>query len=112
MNALEIVGAVDTVRVAVLLGGPGVGVCVVITPVVVFGKAPNVELVTLKITVQVPLLGILIPLKPTAVAPAVSVEGVVPVQVPVTEPPTALMFTSVSLKVPTASAVELVFDSV
>jgi hypothetical protein len=34
---LAIVGAFKTVRVAVLLGGPAAGVCVVVTPDVVLG---------------------------------------------------------------------------
>ena len=49
-------------------------------------------LVTLKITVQLLLAGIVIPVKLSAVAPADSVPGVVPAQVPVTAPPTAVIF--------------------
>jgi hypothetical protein len=48
-------------------------------------------LVTLKITVQLLLAGIVIPVKLSAVAPAPRLFGVVPAQVPVTAPPTALM---------------------
>ena len=62
-------------------------------------------LVIEKITVQAPLAGMLMPVKLNAVAPAANVFGVVPVQVPVTAPPTALMFTSVSVKAPPVSAV-------
>ena len=61
-------------------------------------------LVALKITVQLALAGILIPMKLNAVAPAVSVLGVVPVHVPVTEPPAALMEVSVSVNAPPVSA--------
>jgi hypothetical protein len=50
-----------------------------------------VLLVTLKITVQLLLAGIVIPVKLSAVAPAARVFGVVPAQVPVTAPPRALM---------------------
>ncbi len=57
---------------------------------------PGVLLVTAKLTVQMPL-GIVMPVKLKAVAPATSVFGVVPVQVPPTAPPTALIFTSVSV---------------
>jgi hypothetical protein len=46
--------------------------------------------VTLKITVQLPL-GMVIPVKLREVWPAVKEDGVVPEQVPVTAPPTALM---------------------
>jgi hypothetical protein len=70
---------------------PADGVCVVVTPEVVLGFAPAVLLVTLKTTVQLLLAGIVIPVKLRAVAPAVRVFGVVPTQVPVTAPPTALM---------------------
>ena len=63
-------------------------------------------------TVQLPLAGMAIPLKLSAVAPAARVLGVVPVQVPVTEPPTALMLTSVSENTPPVSGEALVFDSV
>ena len=94
---MAIVGAASTVRLAVLLAAPGDGVCVVVTPEVEFGRTPGELLVTLKITVQLPLAGIVMPLKLKAVAPPASVFGVVPTQVPVTEPPTALIFTSVSV---------------
>ena len=101
-----------TVRVAVLLGLPAVAVWVVVTPEVVFGWPPAVLLVTLKTTVQLPLAGMLIPVKLRAVCPAVSVEGVVPLQVPVTAPPTALMLTRVSVKAPPLRADALLLVSV
>jgi hypothetical protein len=81
----------------VLLTAPAVGVCVVVTPEVALGFVPTVLLVTLKMTVQLPLAGIVIPLKLNAVAFATSVFGVVPTQVPVTLPPVALILTSVSV---------------
>src|SRR5580693_503966 len=52
------------------------------------------------------------PLKLRAVAPAVSVAGVVPAQVPPMGPPTADMFTSASVNAPPVSATELVFPNV
>jgi len=96
-NAFAIVGAARTVRLAVLLAAPTVGVCVVVTPDVVFGCTPGVLLITAKVTVQLLLAGIVMPVKLNAVAPAASVFGVVPTQVPPTAPPTALMFVSVSV---------------
>ncbi len=53
-------------------------------------------LVTLKITVQLPLAGMVMPLKLSAVAPPVRLLGVVPTQVPVTLPPAAFMLPNVS----------------
>src|SRR5437016_6154083 len=91
------VGGAKTERFAVLLAVPGVVVCVVVTPEVVFGFVPGVLLLTSKITVQLPLPGIVIPLKLSAVAFAASVFGVVPAQVPPTAPPTALILRSVSV---------------
>ena len=101
------VGAASTVKVAVLLAGPAVGVCVVVTPDVVLFCAPTVLLVTLKVTVQLPDAGILIPLKLREVVPPVNVPGVVPVQVPPTAPATALIPASVSVKAPPVRAVAL-----
>jgi hypothetical protein len=98
--------------VAVLLAVPAVGVCVVVTPDVVFGWGPTVLLVTLKVTVQLLAPGILIPVKLSAVAPAINVDGVVPVQVPPTAPATALMLTRVSLSAPAVNAEALLLDSV
>jgi hypothetical protein len=99
------VGVAVTARSAVLLTVPAVGVCVVFTPEVVLGSEPAVELVTLNVTVQLALAGIVIPLKLSAVAPALKEEGVVPTQVPPTAPPTALIFDSVSVNAPPVSAV-------
>src|ERR1017187_571419 len=99
-----------TVSVAVLLAVPIV-VCVVVTPDVVLGLPPTVLLVTLNVTVQLPD-GIVIPVKLSAVAPALNEEGVVPAQVPPTAPPTALMLASVSVNAPPVSAEPLLLDSV
>jgi len=112
LNALVIVGETVTVRSAVLLAAPAVGVCVVFTPEVVLGSEPAVVLVTLNVTVQLPLAGMLIAVKLRAVLPAVKVAGVVPVQVPPTAPPTALIFDSVSVNAPPVSAEVLLFDKV
>jgi hypothetical protein len=112
LNALVIIGAANTVSVAVLLALPAVGVCVVFTPEAVLGCEPAVELVTLNVTVQLPLAGIVIPLKLSAVAPAVSDVRVVPAQVPLTAPPSAFIFESVSVKLPPVNAELLLFDRV
>jgi hypothetical protein len=101
-----------TVRVAVLLPVPAVGVCVVVTPEVLFGWPPAVLLVTLKVTVQLLLAGIVIPVKLSAVWPADNVAGVVPVQVPPTAPATALILTRVSVKAPPVRIVALLLASV
>jgi hypothetical protein len=80
----------------------------VVTPEVMLFSAPAVELVTLNITVQLPLVGIVMPLKLADVAPAVKVVGVVPAQVPVTDPPAAVMpVGNVSLNAPPVSWVAL-----
>jgi hypothetical protein len=84
----------------------------VVTPDVVFGLVPCVLLVTAKVTVQLLLAGMLIPVKLKAVAPAASVFGVVPTHVPPTTPPTALIFTRVSVNEPLAKVVALVLPSV
>ena len=91
-------------RVAVLLTVPTVGVCVVVTPDVVLGFPPTVLLVTLNVTVQLLLAGMVIPEKLKEVSPAVKVVGVIPEQVPPTAPPTALIFTSVSVNAAPVSA--------
>jgi hypothetical protein len=101
-----------TVNVAVLLPLPAVGVCVVFTPEVVLGWDPLVVLVTLNVTVQLELAGMVIPVKLSAVAPAVNVLGVVPVHVPPTAPPEALIFESVSVNAPPVSAVVLLLVKV
>jgi hypothetical protein len=87
-------------------------VCDVVTPVVVLFWTPRVLLVTLKITVQLLVFGMVIAVKPRAVAPAARVFGVVPTHVPVTAPLTALMLTSVSLKLAPTKAFGFVLDSV
>ena len=114
LNPLAIVGdaMLVTVRVAVLLTVPAVGVCVVVTPDVVLLLPPTVLLVTLNVTVQLLLAGIVIPVKLSAVAPAIKEEGVVPAQVPPTAPPAALMLASVSVNAPPVSAEPLLLDSV
>ena len=111
-NAFEIVGGVNTSRFAVLLAAPATGVCAVVTPDVVFGFVPDVLLVTLKITVQLPFAGIVIPVKLKFVALAASKFGVVPAHVPVTLPPTALIFASVSVNAPPVNAAALGLVSV
>src|SRR5438128_1227095 len=105
-------GAASTLRVAVLLAVPAPGVCVVVTPDVVFGCPPGVLLVTLKMTVQLPFAGIVIPLKLRAVAPATRLFGLVPTHVPVTLPPAALIFVNVSVNEAPVSALGLVLPSV
>ena len=112
LNPLAMVGAANTVRVAVLLAVPAVGVCVVVTPDVVLLLPPTVLLVTLKVTVQLLLAGIVIPVKLRAVAPALKEDGVVPTQVPPTAPPTALMLVRVSVNAPPVRAEALLLDSV
>src|SRR5450631_3737947 len=101
-----------TVKLAVLLTVPAVGVCVVVTPDVAFGLTATLLLVTANVTVQLPPAGIVIPVKLSAVAPALNVPGVVPTQVPPTAPPTALMLTSVSVNAPPVNADPLLFDNV
>src|SRR5258708_26656910 len=81
---------------AVLLAEPADGVCVVVTPDVVLGFAPAVLLVTLKVTVQLLLAGIVMPVKLSAVAPALKDDGVVPVQVAPTAPRPPPMLHSIS----------------
>ena len=72
LNALAMVGVAVavTVRFAVLLAAPAVGVWLVVTPEVVFGWTPTVLLVTMKVMVQLPFAGIENPLKVRAVVPA------------------------------------------
>jgi hypothetical protein len=73
---------------------------------------PAAPPVTLNVTVQLPLAGIVMPVKLRDVWPDVKLDGVVPLHVPPTDPPAALMFTSVSVKAPPVSAVELPFANV
>src|ERR1700733_4270501 len=97
------VGAANTVRVAVLLTAPAVGVWVVVTPEVVLLWAPATLLVTLKVTVQLLLNGMVMPVKLRLVWPAVKDEGLAP-QVPPTAPPAALMLVRASVKAPPVRA--------
>ena len=97
LNALFTAIGDSTVRIAVLLTAPAVGVCVVVTPEVALGRSPSVLLVTEKLSVHEPLAGTVMPLKLNNVAPAESVAGVMPAQEPVTAPPTALIPISVSV---------------
>jgi hypothetical protein len=113
LKALAMVGGAYTSKVAMLLGFPAAGVCVVVTPEVMLVWAPAVLLVTLKMMVQLGLPGgMVIPVKLSEVCPAVKVAGVVPAQVPVTFPPTALMFVSVSVKAPLVKVVPLELPNV
>jgi hypothetical protein len=109
---VAVVSALMTVNCAVLLAAPTVGVCVVVTPEVVLLCVPMTLLLTAKVTVQEPLLGMVMPLKLKAVAPAANVLGVVPVHVPVTAPPTALILVNVSVNEPLVKAVLLLLLSV
>jgi hypothetical protein len=83
-----------------------------VTPEVMLLFVPAVELVTPKVTVQELLAGMVMPLKLSDVAPAVRVEGVVPAQVPPTEPPDAVMELSVSVNAPPVSALVLELERV
>ena len=89
--------ATTTVRLAVLLGDPAAGVCVLVAPEVVLLLPPRLVLVTTKVTVQAVFVPIEIPLKLTEVAPTTKDDGVVPVQVPPTVVEATLMLTNVSL---------------
>src|SRR5258708_22266094 len=108
------VGAANTVtvRLSVGEGGPATGVWVVVTPLVAFGFVPGVELVTSKMTVQLPAVGMVMPVKLSAVAPAARVVGVVPTHVPVTFPATAAILTSVSVKLAPVKALAFELESV
>src|SRR5260370_1456783 len=94
------VGELFTGRVAVLMGEPAEGVCVVVTPDVVLGFPPTVLLVTLKVTVQLLLAGIVIPFffqAEDGIRDS-SVTGVQTCALPIS--PTALMLTSESVNAP------------
>ena len=69
-------------------------------------------LVTLNVTVQLPLAGTVMPVKLNEVWPAVKVAGLVPAQVPPTAPATALILTSVSVNAPLVRAEALLLDRV
>src|SRR5258708_5159582 len=79
-----------------LLGLP-VAASLVDTPEVKFGFVPTWVLATVNAMVQLPPAGIVMPEKLRAVAPAPKVLGVVPVQLPPTAPPDALMLKSESV---------------
>ncbi len=114
-NALAMVGgeADVTVRSAVLLTGPALGISVVVTPLVLFGLVPSVLLVTTTVTVQLPLAGMVTPLKVSAVCPLVKLLLLAPVQVPPAFcAPLIAIFASVSVNVAPVSAVLLLLDSV
>jgi hypothetical protein len=96
-NALAICGGAITVKVAVLLVSPATGVSAVVTPEVVFGCSPAVALVTGKLTAQLELAGIVMPLKLKFVAPADKFAGVIPAQLPPVAPPTAVIFVKTSV---------------
>lgn len=112
LKTFPMVGGPRTVRLAVLLPVPAVGICVVVMPEVAFGCTPAVLLVTVKITVQLLFAGMVMPLKLSPVAPAVSKDGVVPTQVPLTAPPAAVMFESVSVNAPPVRAMLFPLESV
>src|SRR5258708_4884854 len=105
-------GDASTVRMAVLLAEPADGVCVVVTPDVVLGFPPTVLLVTLKVTVQLLLAGIVMPVKLSAVASSLSMEGIAPVPVSSTAKPTALMLDNVSVNAPHVRTEALLLDNV
>jgi hypothetical protein len=86
---------------------------VVVTPEVVLGCTPGVLLLTANVTVQLSAAGMVMPLKLSEVAPAASVFGEVPAQLPPTDPPAALMLASVSVNdAPVSAAVVLLLLNV
>src|SRR5689334_9089814 len=110
-NALAIVGLPSTKRLSVFEPGP-CGSAFVVTPLAALGSVPITLLVITTVTVQ-PAAGMLIPVKLRLVWPAVSAEGVVPVQVPPTVWLAEIdMFTIVSRKAPPVCATPVGFDSV
>ena len=111
MNAFDIVVPEKTVRIAVLLAVP-VGTPVAVTPEVAFGFVPALLLVTPKITVQLVFARIVTLLKLNPVSPPANELGVVPVQVPVTLPATALILVSVSVNAASVKSNEFGFVSV
>ncbi|MGD1090697.1 MAG: hypothetical protein ABSB35_01765 [Bryobacteraceae bacterium] len=102
----------STVSWAGLLTVPAVGVWVVVTPEVWLGFTPGVLLVTEKVTVQLLLARMVIPVKLRMVAFAVKTDGVVPTQVPPTAPPAALMLARVSVNAPPLRVEALLLDKV
>ncbi len=73
---------------------------------------PAVLLVTLNVTVQLLLEGIVMPVKLRDVWPAVREFGVAPAHVPPTAPPTALIPTRVSVNAPPVRSEVLLLDKV
>ena len=108
MNAFVIVGEAGafTFSVAELLPVPAVCVCVVVTPPSI-RIVPALLLVTLNVTVQVPLAGILIPVKLIAVSPTSTYPAWSRRMFP-NAPATALILTRVSENAPPVRAVVLV----
>jgi hypothetical protein len=105
-KALSIVGSASTVRLAVLLTAPVPVVCVLVTPLLVFGLTPAVLLVTTTVTVQLPAEGMVNPVKLKAVFPAVNELPEAPVQVPAAAAVAEmLMLLSVSVNAAPVSAV-------
>ena len=104
--------AAPTVKFAVLEAALATGVCVLVTPLAVFGLVPAVVLVTCTVTVQPPAgtPGIS---RFKAVAPTVSAgELVTSAQVPVMALEAIFMLISVSVKVTLLSGVVLVLPMV
>jgi hypothetical protein len=109
LNALAMVGGASTVRFTVDEADPRV-VCVVVTPLVMFGFTPGVLEVTRTVTVQLPLAGIVIPLKVRLVAPLAKLFVPAPVQVPSAFcAPLIAMFARVSVNDAAVRLIELVF---
>jgi hypothetical protein len=112
-NAFAIVGAPRTVRFAVFDVVPAVGVCVVVTPLVVFGLTPTVLEVTTTVTVQLPLAGMVNPLSVNAVAAFAKLFPLAPTQVPPALcAPLIAMFASVSVKLAPVKALAFGFVNV
>src|SRR5476649_143917 len=103
-KALLRVGGLVTTNVAVFQAGPRARSSV-LTPLVMLVCVPAVVLVTTNDTVQ-PAVGMPMPVNDRLVAPAVSVLGVIPVQVPPTVcAPLTCMPVSVSVKARAVCAV-------
>ena len=105
-------GVPVTVRLAVLLTMPAVGVWVVVTPEVVLGWTPTVLLVTVKVTVQLLFAGRVIPKKLREVAPPENDEGLAPQVPPTLVLGAMLMLTRLSVNVALDRATELLLETV
>ena len=102
-----------TVRSTDGAGAPATGVWVVVTPEVVFGLIPTLSDVTTTVTVQLPLAGMVMPLKASAVWLAVKLLVFAPTQVPAAAPVAfTRMLTRVSVKLALVSATPLVLARV